>query len=73
MPRLLGDLARRVAGLGAQRAGDRREHELVLGHDAPQLLDAHALLVQLVEQAAPRVARAVVLEPVAESFGVPVH
>ena len=59
---LLGDLARRVARLGAERAGDRREHELVLGHDPAQLLDVHALLVQLVEQAAARVARGVVLE-----------
>ena len=58
----LGDLARRVAGLGAQRAGDRREHELVLGHDAAQLLHVHPLLVQLVQQPPSRVARAVVLE-----------
>ena len=70
---LLGDLARRVARLGAERAGDRREHELVLGDDAAQLLDVHALRVQLVQQPPARGARGVVLEPFQQSFGVPVH
>ena len=65
---LLGDLARRVAGLGAECAGDRREHELVLGDDPAQLLDVHALLVQFIEQAPARVAGGVVFEAVEESF-----
>ena len=70
---LLRNVARRVARLGTELAGDRGEHELVLGHDPAQFLQLHALLVQLVEQAAARSARGVVLEPFTESFGVPVH
>jgi hypothetical protein len=72
-PGLLGDLACRVARLGLQQSLDREQGEAVLRRRAAQLLDRHAVAVELVEQGAPRSQRAVVGAAVEQALGFPVH
>ena len=71
--RLLGDLALRVVRAAGQEALDRQQHEPVLLHRLAQLVDARALVVEVVEQLAAGVALPLVLEPLEQPFGFPVH
>jgi hypothetical protein len=52
-----------VLGLTAEHSLDRKQNEAVLGDRATQLVKRGAGVVQLLEQLAPALPRAVVLEP----------
>ena len=71
--RLVGDVARRVARLGGEQAVDGQQREPLLGHRLAQLLDRHAIGLQLVEQRAPRVTGGVVRQALEQSFRFPIH
>jgi len=70
---LLGDLARGVLSLGAQQPLDGQQREPLVLDRVAQVLHRHAVVVELVEQRTPRLARRVVRAPGAQSFGFPVH
>ena len=73
-PGLLGDLALAVGLVAGEQALDRQQHEAILLHRGAQLVDAAALfVVEVLEQLHPRGTRLVVLEPVEEPLGFPVH
>ena len=59
----LRHLVTRALRLATEHALDRKEHKPVLGDRAPQLVERDAGFVELLEQLAAPVARAVVLEP----------
>ena len=71
--RALRHLRQRVPGGRQQRPLDRHEHEPVLGDRCPQLVDRDAVGVQGVEQPHARRARRIVLQPVEQALGAPVH
>ena len=70
---LLREVALAVLRLTGQEALDREQHEPILLDRLAQLVDAAALLVEVVEQLAAGRARIVVLESFEQPLGFPVH
>jgi hypothetical protein len=69
----LGHFARRVAGaLAGEDARDGEQREAVLGHRLPELVETHAVGVEVVEQRDTRAAGLGVVEPLEQSLGLPV-
>jgi hypothetical protein len=70
---LLRELVLRVLRLRAEQPLDRNEREPLLLHRLPELLQAHAVGVQLVQQLPARLLRTLVGNVVQQALGFPVH